>query len=371
MKRRSDLPTDEVLQSMMESSFRVMAETQRVDGDDEVCLAKWLRWIRPPEYLPSTRIMAAEWFLFYHQQALNSGERAVFDDTYASLKYDMEKAWELIDIEGDVAMARMVHAVIPLHIALLLKDYRKMESSYEILMSREVELSDEEVRLCFMCAPYLGRWAETVRLATRILANSSDALLEYHKTAHEPPYHVFDYEVLYYLARERVANGIDFVPSEFWKRQQYQIISFRLRLKDVMCDGDEEKTRKIKQDLDPTGQRPWQVVQQRDHSRTISCYGALAKTHSFSTHALPLVGPADPNRIKLLGYSVLDHTVDSHGHGEILRQTESYDIMRNAHPADVWTGVYSLYQDKLSAQLQPLSSLHITFDMEIVLREKR
>jgi hypothetical protein len=63
------------------------------DAGEDRWLLEQLRQMPPAHFDASTRSMAAEWFVFYHQKALEAVDEAVMQHVYASLTSDMVQAW--------------------------------------------------------------------------------------------------------------------------------------------------------------------------------------------------------------------------------------------------------------------------------------
>jgi hypothetical protein len=120
----------------------------------------------------------------------------------------------------------------------------------------------------------------------------------------------------------------------------------------------------------------WRDIQHTDKSMFITRYGCLAQTHSFFSPNLPLVGPADSQRINVLGYMFIEAddeptTDDDSKSKSTRRQTEHYTLICVDPVAGLWGGSYALYQDTLDENLQPVQSLQITFNVEAILREQK
>jgi hypothetical protein len=107
-----------------------------------------------------------------------------------------------------------------------------------------------------------------------------------------------------------------------------------------------------------------------------------SRPDQFFSHSLPLVGAADDAHINVLGYMFVDQA-DAAATDAILnspsavpsastatemrRQTEHYDLHVIDQAAGLWGGSYVIYQDTLDAAMQPVHSIHISFNVQAVL----
>lgn len=101
----------------------------------------------------------------------------------------------------------------------------------------------------------------------------------------------------------------------------------------------------------------------------------------FFSHSLPLVGAADDAHINVLGYMFVDqadaaatdailnspNAVANPLASDMRRQTEHYDLHVIDAAAGLWGGTYVIYQDTLDAAMQPVHSIHISFNVQAVL----
>jgi hypothetical protein len=151
-------------------------------------------------------------------------------------------------------------------------------------------LSEEEIKLAFMAAPFLGRWHECLLLGERVLASNPDGLLDFHRVAREPPFHFLDHEVLFHMAHEEVerAAQLNVSSSQLAAEQcapagvqrRWRIDSFRLQLADVHAQPNNGKAARVRAALDPNGDAAWRDIRHSTASAFIARYGALAQTHS-------------------------------------------------------------------------------------------
>ncbi len=101
----------------------------------------------------------------------------------------------------------------------------------------------------------------------------------------------------------------------------------------------------------------------------------------FFSHSLPLVGAADDAHINVLGYMFVDqadaaatdailnspNAVANPLASDLRRQTEHYDLHVIDAAAGLWGGTYVIYQDTLDAAMQPVHSIHISFNVQAIL----
>jgi len=135
-----------------------------------------------------------------------------------------------------------------------------------------------------------------------------------------------------------------------------ELKSLSIRLLDVKC-ADQAKMEQVRKSFDPDSTQQWKEIPPRN-IRVLQ-FGGIAQMISLSSIPIPMVGPANDQRIKVLGYIVMN----PHDGSGPVKQTESYELRRQPDPA-AWHGSYTLVQDGEN----PQNRVEIVFDMKMTLQ---
>lgn len=96
--------------------------------------------------------------------------------------------------------------------------------------------------------------------------------------------------------------------------------------------------------------------------RVITRFGAIAQMLSIASMPIPLVGPADNDRVILSGYAVLSNQ------GTMTRQTETYTL-RRSETEGLWSGEYRIVQTPVAARDSGAPKTEMLFEVQLELRE--
>lgn len=350
------LPSESELTQALTESLENLQTKAEVDGENEVKLLKWFKRLNPEEYSTRTRVLSAQWLVLYHTiKSITAASQDEYKASSDQQSTDMLTAWNLLDCEAQDDEQKAVD-LLRLDVAQRLKDYSKMAPVFDSVLARGAEMSYEEIVVAFTTAPLLGRWQATRELGDRIL-QVQDSLEDFHRAALQRP-DIPDYEVLYQLAEKEMLNGDAKPDSLRWQVSELKTLS--IRLLDVKCT-DESKMETVRKAFDPESKGQWKEIPTRAHR--LLQFGGIAQMLSLSAIPIPMVGPANNERIHVLGYAVLN---PQDGSGPV-RQTESYELNRDAPATNDWKGTYTLTQEGQSANSQH-TRVEIIFDMKMTLQ---
>jgi len=351
-----NLPSEEELTTALTESLENLQTKAEVDGENEVKLLKWFKKLNPDDYSTRTRVLSAQWLVLFHTiKSITAASQDEYKASSDQQSTDMLTAWNLLDCEAQDDEQKAVD-LLRLDVAQRLKDYSKMAPVFDSVLARGADMSYEEIVVAFTTAPLLGRWKATRDLGDRIL-QVQDSLEDFHRAALQRP-DIPDYEVLYQLAEKEMANGDAQPDSLRWQVSELKTLS--IRLLDVKCT-DESKMETVRRAFDPESKGQWKEIPTRAHR--LLQFGGIAQMLSLSAIPIPMVGPANNERIHVLGYAVLN---PQDGSGPV-RQTESYELSRDAPNTNDWHGTYTLTQEGQSANSQH-TRVEIIFDMKMTLQ---
>jgi hypothetical protein len=293
------------------------------------------------KFAPRTRVMAAQWMLVYFTiKTLSSASVEDFAKRMKEQEQVMPTCWKMLNFEPSDLEEEKALDLLRLDVATRLKDPKRLVPSFERIMRRRQALTEEEVVVAFTCAPVLGRWSAMRSLGDRLMT-MGHKLEDFHTASmHRPD--IPDYEVLYKLAKDEAKSGDARLEDLHWGSLTIESVEIRLRA--VEC-ADRAKAERLAREFDPTNSKEWRVVPLEQGSRLLRV-GAMAQMIALSTVPIPMVGPASPTRMRLLGYAVMDAA------GSVkVRQTESYTLESSSKEPNLWVGEYQLLQDQVKPKV--------------------
>lgn len=310
------------------------------------------------------RIEAAKWLLNYHARcnalAQNPAEAVILERNtmptlHCAIRFlQPEKTPIQSESESRAADLLLLDALIKL------KAYLKVIPIFDraVLRDRAPEgLSFEEQLVAFTVAPYIGRWSAVRDFGDRIL-QVRDSLDDFH-AASESNNNIPDYSCLLELA-EHVPDVPTAEIRSALQYRRWQMDSFAIRLVRVEC-VDVGRAEAVSALFDSkNGARKWQeypvlaedIVQQ---------LGGFATLQSKSTQPCHMFGPLycdshGRQHLRALGYRhmILASSMSNsqtlqiaggNAFDTVLKQSEEFSLLRDAHNIALWSGEYKLTQE--------------------------
>jgi hypothetical protein len=339
------------------------------------------------EYSKEVRAVAAQFLLAVQQYSISQAQdEAQFEKILLQQPADMDLAWRLLQVEAETPQDQAALDLVRLQVAQNAKDKELMTTVFDRMMTRLQpnlnSISQDELLVLFTTAPLLGRW-KAVRALGDIVIKRQGSLDDFH---HAP----LDYQMLYKLAKTAIKenNSADTALNQL-KWLQYEIVSQKLKLKDISCD-DSKAVELLKEQFASSSdgsEEGWKPVDVTKQSRIVRC-GAILQVASFSTVAMTLVGTMTDEKIIAKGFT------DVQGADCVIRQTESY-VLRNksstpeqeevvelilsgstkkvervvAGQESRWLGTYGMAQEKADPTAPgQFAKVNAVFEMELTLK---
>jgi len=386
MSGKIKIPSEQQLQQRLRAAMMSVQQqgpspqteevTQWVLAADSKLISSWSQ---------ETRLGTAQWLLMSAGMmvAMVMQNPNAASQNWSALETQyMRKAWELLDIEADGELARVLD-MMRLNVAQKLGDSENMTKCFERAYARgPTDANPEELMAVFSASPFVGRWKECYELGKTLqssekLKAQGDPLQMLHEMAMQMM--VPDFAVVHGLVEELKLHEKPSMPADKFMWGAKTITNVRIKLDTIECDNDAKK-KEVREQIEPGWQDQGAPEKPAD---TIRHMGAIAQMMSFSAIGMPLIGVlTDEGRLVLKGWSdmALQPHEDALGPNQIdpsklsednlIRQTEGFDLKQDAERPNVWVGTYS---DQLWMKKDPSTgketNVKCTFLAEIHLSE--
>lgn len=349
------------------------------------------------------RLMGVQFLVMFHtmeamklgQEMAKSGSQALDDPKVVAFRdaqtADMEMAWKLLTFESEIKEAVQAAQLLKVDVAQRLESSAMLNEVFQQMTAKNImQMPMQTAMVSFTAAPMLGQWQKFALIGARI-KQLAGSLEQFHAMSQQMP--VPDFEVLHRMANNANLKTTPAPAVDACLWQTYEVKKIRVKFQDVKCEGFEEKEAEIRSQITQNDGDKWEDVPNTEQIQ-IKRMGAIVQTMSFGEVPMQVVGPWYDDRLNVKGYTEIMMTGQDMTPQEqqalqmqimqgqvnpndlpMIRQSEMWDLTRDAEDPTIYKGVYTLDQtpmlsaeDKKKANADQ-APIKMTFDCEMTIAQ--
>lgn len=333
---------------------------------------------KKPRISEPIRLMGVQFLVMFHtmeamklgQAMAKSGSQALDDPKVVAFrnaqKADMETCWHLLTFESDIKEAVQAAQLLKVDVAQRLESSTMLNEVFQEMTGGVImKMPMQQAMVAFTAAPMLGQWQKFALIGAR-LVQLQGSLEQFHVMSQQMP--VPDFEVLHRMANNAKLRELAAPAPEECLWETFEVKKIRVKFQDVRCEGFEEKEAEIRAQITENDSDKWEEVPNTEQIQ-IKRMGAIVQTMSFGEVPMQVVGPWEPNRMHVKGYTEIMMTGNDMSPQEqqalqmqimsgqvdpkslpMIRQSEMWDLTRDAENPNLFKGVYTLDQTPLLSE---------------------